>query len=586
MIVFRLHSLCQFAKMYGMRRRLLFAVLLLAIGLVSSHRVYAACQVGEGKSVKTSVSFTGSPGGSSISVGGTTMSRNAAQCTSPAASGSYTVSCDTKTEALAADSVFAPLCGSAVELGKANSSCWTCGDGSMRCSGLDFALGQTDEALLKNRQAIDGGDASRVWRVTGAPGTFTYNGIQYSHNGDLILCGSNVAGCGAGNTTCTSALYPGVTSQNATSDVVEVVGDTVHEEIRVPQVFSGFIQALSLLPLFQQKVANLILEIWPNQDTLQSPLLSWFSNQVFQANFYPLNPKILQDQTSHMVRLQPYSTTARLCITDPDSGKLTTFVSQERYESQTTVPYLHKIFEGSRGLASKMTKHREPDQNYDDIPTTKIKTDEPLPCNTTDTGQSLITEPVATFNKNIFGSSGGTDPLKVLLFFWVRTASKISELSNLFRWEVLLPPRTVYVLKTHLLRDAEPYCRTASCTASDLTRVTYLTDSEKQQLADEGGIVQTFKPLSHDLPGPQHGSFPKQQFDSNLGIQTADTRIFGLNQMVQSGIYTNCMIAPLSKQPELMPVSLYPPTASDPTAQSACSQNWATVAQAQNTQAR
>lgn len=562
-----------------MNRYMILIALFIVTGLIPPVVVQAACQVGEGKSVKTTISFVGNPSGSSITVNGTTLSRNAAQCTTPVASGSYTVSCDTRTETLAADSVFAPLCGSAVELGKANSSCWTCGDGSLRCSGSSFALGETDDSIYLNRQPIDGGDTSQVWRVGSHPSTFTYNGVKYTHDGDLVVCTSNVAGCGADpkQTTCTSALYPDVTTQNVASanEVVEVVGDTVHEQIQIPDIFSEWI-SVPLFSIYRDRLAKFVLDIWPKDDTLQSPNLKWLSNQLYDTNFGPLNPKILQDRTVHMAKLQPYSTTARLCVPKIDKKTNTiemyTAVSEERYESKTSVPFLLKGIEGSRGLSSKMTRHRELDQNFDDKPTVKVKTNEPLPCETSDVSQNLVKEPVGTVNRNIFGGNTVTGSIPWLSRVLITGADIVESLKNLFRWEKTIPG---YILKTHLIRSAELDCYTGHCETADLGRVNYVSASEKQELVSSGGIVETFKPLSHSLPGPIHGGVKNQQFaTTNLGDKTAETRIWGLNRTTEAGIYFNCMIEPLSKQAELMPASLYPPTASNPSAKTACSQKW------------
>lgn len=480
-------------------------------------------------------------------------------------------------------SLKAALCGSSDERGPNNATCWTCG-GDLRCTGSgQFALGSSDSIIappISQRQPVNPGDTNtdQVWRVPSSSipsNGFTYNGLHYDKPpGDLIVCTSDARACGADSNQvqCSGRFAESNQSQNTSSadEVVEVVGDTVHEKIEIPEILTGI---TNFFPVFRPAIAHFILNIWPKDDTFQSPNLEWLSNQMYQANFGPLNTKYHQDRTVHMAKLQPYSTTARLCVTNPDNGDLYTTVSEQRYESKTSVPFLLKGIEGSRGLASKMTKHREADQDFDDKQTVKIKTDEPLPCGTIDVAQNLINEPVGTINQNVFGQNTVSGAIPWLINVSIGFAFKIEDLlNNLFRFRMEIPG---YVLKTQLIRSAELDCYTGHCETADLGRVNYVSASEKQELVSSGGIVETFKPLSHSLPGPIHGGVKNQQFaTTNLGDKTAETRIWGLNRTTEAGIYFNCMIAPLSKQAELIPVSLYPPTANNPNAKSACSQKW------------
>lgn len=157
-----------------------------------------------------------------------------AQCTS-GVNGTYTICCDTQSEANAADSVRAPICGSSVELGKANSSCWTCGS-DYRCAGLSFGLGDSDPFITGIRNPVNPGDTntSEVWRIrhdqiqVGADGKFLYNGERYDPPaGDLIICNANVLGCGASDVQCTSTLYPGeeITDANPEGRVERILAN-------------------------------------------------------------------------------------------------------------------------------------------------------------------------------------------------------------------------------------------------------------------------------------------------------------------------------------------------------------------------
>ena len=154
-----------------------------------------------------------------------------AQCTS-GVNGTYTLCCDTQSEANAADSVRAPLCGSSIELGKNNSTCWTCG-GDYRCAGLSFGLGDTDAFITQIRNPVNPGDTNtdQVWRIphdqiqVGADGKFLYNGERYSPpNGDLIICNANVLGCGASDVSC-SGLYPEIPPEGAGGRVERILAN-------------------------------------------------------------------------------------------------------------------------------------------------------------------------------------------------------------------------------------------------------------------------------------------------------------------------------------------------------------------------
>lgn len=163
------------------------------------------------------------------------------QCTK-GSNGQYNVCCDFESEANAADSVRAPICGSSQELGKANSSCWTCG-GDLRCAGLDFGLKKDDTSPeLFNKQAISPTDTiedmDKVWRVdTGEnfPETFRFNGIEYNRNGrGIVMCRSNVLGCGASDVSCTSTLFPN-------EDITDEVTDDPNAGRSIPVPVDNFI---------------------------------------------------------------------------------------------------------------------------------------------------------------------------------------------------------------------------------------------------------------------------------------------------------------------------------------------------------
>lgn len=188
-------------KMFG---SILFLIFVSLISIALPRPIFASCSLDQG-SRQYSAKYTLTDSGS-------------AQCKAPnnKPNGPYTVWCDTQTEAYAADSVRQPLCGSSEERGKANSTCWNCGS-TVKCDGLDFALGATDPFISQIHNPVNPGDTNtdQVWRIPNAsvPSTFTYNGMPYSKpSGDLIVCGSNNLACGSSE-ECTNITYPDINNR-------------------------------------------------------------------------------------------------------------------------------------------------------------------------------------------------------------------------------------------------------------------------------------------------------------------------------------------------------------------------------------
>lgn len=194
---------------------ILFLIFVSLIYVALPRPIFASCSLDQGNR-QYSAQYTLTDSGS-------------AQCKPPnnKPNGPYTVWCDTQTEAYAADSVRQPLCGSSEERGKANSTCWSCG-GTVKCDGLDFALGATDPFISQIRNPVNPGDTNmdQVWRIPNAaiPNTiipnsnppqqgFLYNGLWYKKpSGDIIACGSNNLACGSSE-ECTNITYPEINNR-------------------------------------------------------------------------------------------------------------------------------------------------------------------------------------------------------------------------------------------------------------------------------------------------------------------------------------------------------------------------------------
>ena len=207
---------------------ILFLFLVSLISVALPRPIFASCSLDQG-SRQYSAKYTLTDSGS-------------AQCKPPnnKPNGPYTVWCDMQTEAYAADSVRQPLCGSSEERGKANSTCWNCGS-TVKCDGLDFALGATDPFISQIHNPVNPGDTNtdQVWRIPNSaiPNTiipdtdppkpgFLYNGLWYPKpSGDLIVCGANNLACGASE-ECTNIAHPDV-NNHGNSESIDQCQDPV-----------------------------------------------------------------------------------------------------------------------------------------------------------------------------------------------------------------------------------------------------------------------------------------------------------------------------------------------------------------------
>lgn len=202
------------------RFRGVFVFMVVFLITVPSKPALAGCRVASGNACSAgtyirdfTLEFLNDPGG-----GGTNHTIDP-QCTSPVGGNgtSYTVCCDTPTEANSFDSVRAPLCGSSIEKGKDNSVCWGCG-GYIYCSGADFTLAGTDPILDQYRQ-----EGFRVLTQTemaelrayaasqGRPERFIFNGVEYpltQNIAEIGICSANLTACLVPNQTeCINLAY-------------------------------------------------------------------------------------------------------------------------------------------------------------------------------------------------------------------------------------------------------------------------------------------------------------------------------------------------------------------------------------------
>lgn len=271
---------------------MVFLIFVSLIFIVLPRPIYASCFLDRGLR-QYSATYTLTDSGS-------------AQCKPPnnKPNGTYTIWCDTATEAHAADSVRQPLCGSSEERGKANSTCWNCG-GTVKCDGLDFALGATDPFISQIRNPVSPGDTNtdQVWRIPNAsiPNNFTYNGMPYSKpSGDLIVCRSNNLACGSSE-ECTNIIYPEINNRGGGSEQRECT--TVTRDI--PAVQDADIKLSVRGWIDSPEPRTLLDNIGGDNDRGRGPQLNTIMEDstpnitgVFQVN-YPDGTPIVKDERSN-----------------------------------------------------------------------------------------------------------------------------------------------------------------------------------------------------------------------------------------------------------------------------------------------
>ncbi len=188
------------------------------------------------------------------------------------------ICCEYPSELNAFFSLKAALCGSSDERGPNNSTCWSCDDSGLRCSGLDFALGDTDPALTSssNRLPIAPGDSTvQVWRVNPdaykGKTSIRYNGIDYGIPSDLIMCTSDNRACGASNTQC-SGKFEESTAGEKECTVVQTTDAVNDPDIRMGK--RGWSTAT------QTSDKNLLTNIAGDNDRARGPQLSTIFGSV------------------------------------------------------------------------------------------------------------------------------------------------------------------------------------------------------------------------------------------------------------------------------------------------------------------
>lgn len=270
-----------------MKRLLGLLFLVTAVSFVLRKPAVAVCTFQSGRPQVVNTTFTiHDENNATITFNGRSFQIKSPQCTtiptmykergqSHARDG--TVFCDEQTETNSVDSVRQPWCGSALERGVANSTCWQCGSGVIKCDGFDQAAGASSGFFDRS---VPFGDNGQMWEVINPQGKisdkkFQYNGTFYDYRGErLLYCGPNNTACGASE-QCFNLAHPKITNRGSGSDepqcqpIARTVSAENDSDIRMSKRSWVDSPYLSL-----DKDAHLLTDIQGDNDRARGPQLS------------------------------------------------------------------------------------------------------------------------------------------------------------------------------------------------------------------------------------------------------------------------------------------------------------------------
>ncbi len=313
---------------------------------------------------------------------------------------------------------------------------------------------------------------------------------------------------------------------------------------------------------------------------ITSPKFEAYGTQVQKASDLDLNPAYFQDTEQHDTTPKQFSITARLCVTNPETGGLAgNFVTEKLIKTKDEVPGLRDTAESNRRLASMTTRYVQLTQDYR-LPNLLVKKEDPLPCGASAGGEILDQRPVAYLDENLFGEQQSAitrilytitaDIIEVITKFFVdKETGEVSE-ETFYRAQYDVPAR--YVSSGQNQWMGPNLCLGGGCpNADDLEPVKYLTDAQKAKLQESGGWINSmYRPDAMDpnYKAERDAVQQAQGFEVtivNKKVET-DTHHYALNRVEAAGTYANCTLINAALQKGYYPSG-------------ECDQNWAASTQ-------
>lgn len=280
--------------------------------------------------------------------------------------------------------------------------------------------------------------------------------------------------------------------------------------------------------------------------------LNTLGNQIQLASDYELNPAQLQDAERHDESSKAATMTSRVCVVDPQTGKMVSAVSKTTILSADQ-PWLRTQGEGSRRLSSFTTGYVQESQDYR-LPDTTIKEEAAVPCESPLQGEVKSQQIAVSQGLNDYQDSGSG--LGQLLYKIVD--SMVSLLYNP-QGSPSGEKATVTAQGTIVGTAQNPYAGhvdalTAGCaSSSDMNDLSYASDEQKQKLCAAGGFVNSM--YRQDAIDPTYkadldANDPNQEWHQTVANSQPRAELSNAfaGRVEAAGDYMNCTLMPADYQ--------------------------------------
>ncbi len=273
-----------------------------------------------------------------------------------------------------------------------------------------------------------------------------------------------------------------------------------------------------------------------------------YGEQLQKAGFEDLTPAQLQDITTHDTQPKVYCVTGRLCVADPETGKLAVnAVSNNVWCTKEDVPGLLHSIEGARRLTSFTMRNVQPSQDYT-LANIKVKKSEPPLCGEKSAGDPIDQTAVSTVEENIYGENG--DAISTIIYtITEQTVSVIDKIVDGVRkfftqYEAKETASGENVMGGMLPWSEHRWCLIAGCpNAADLI-AKYINGAQKKTLQQSGGIADMYRVDSMDsnYTVGRDATFVGQEFDVTIVKKLAktDTTVYAARRTEEGQTFINC----------------------------------------------
>lgn len=362
---------------------------------------------------------------------------------------------------------------------------------------------------------------------------------QCTTAGDPCITGSNVSGSctdnGSGAGICSAAPNTAIVDPFAVgkckpgNDICHVPVDIVTSRIPLSK---DDINTFGINPvgIVKTAVMNWAGVVHPDGNFHMSldRLSNQYSQEVQQASDLDLNPAQLQFIETHDTTEKKFCVTARLCVSDPTTGKLAgDFLTDTEFCTADDIPGLRERTEGNRRLASFTTGYVQPSQDYT-LPNIKTKKLTALGCSAQASGQTLDETALSYQDANIFGKD---QPVITRIIYTIE-ANMVHEISKIVQGVLETFFQSKFDVPARYVASAmNPWAGHNVALAggipddSNLNPVAYADTNQKAALEKAGGWVNSMyraDAYAANYNAPQRdGKFTGQAYVLTMGQEHA-----------------------------------------------------------------